>query len=48
VLYNNRNKFLPALSFYAYRAELNKDNRVALDVDFTAKEDELEYYTDLV
>jgi hypothetical protein len=48
VLYNNRDKFLSALRSYAYRAELNKDKKVALDIDFTIKEDKLEYYISLV
>jgi hypothetical protein len=48
ILYSNRDESLSALRFYTYRAELNKDKKVTLDVDFTIKEDKLEYYTDLV
>jgi hypothetical protein len=48
VLYSNRDEFLSALRFYARGAELNKDKKVALDADFTAKEDKLEYYIGLV
>jgi hypothetical protein len=44
----NRDKSLPAFRLYARGAELNKDKKVALDADFTAKEDELEYYISLV
>jgi hypothetical protein len=44
----NRDESLPVLCFYAYRAKLNKDKKVALDIDFTAKEDKLEYYISLV
>jgi hypothetical protein len=40
----NRDESLPAFCFYARRAELNKDEEVALDTDFTTKEDKLEYY----
>jgi hypothetical protein len=43
----NKNESLSALRLYAYRAELNKDKKVALDADFTAKEDKLEYYAGL-
>jgi hypothetical protein len=48
VLYNNRDKSLSAFRSYAREAKLNKDKKVALDADFTAEEDELEYYTGLV
>jgi hypothetical protein len=48
VLYSNRDKFLYILYSYTHRAELNKDKEVALDADFTAKEDKLEYYASLV
>jgi hypothetical protein len=48
VLYSNRDKSLPVLYFYAYKAKLNKDKKVALNADFTIKEDKLEYYIDLV
>jgi hypothetical protein len=48
VLYYNRDKFLSALCSYAYRAELNKDKKVALNTNFTTKEDKLEYYINLV
>jgi hypothetical protein len=48
VLYSNRDKFLLTLRLYAYKAELNKDKKVTLDADFTAKEDKLEYYISLV
>jgi hypothetical protein len=48
VLYNNKDKFLSALCFYTYKAKLNKDKKVTLDVDFTTKEDKLEYYISLV
>jgi hypothetical protein len=44
----NRNESLPALRSYAYGAELNKDKEVALDADFTTKEDKLEYYISLI
>jgi hypothetical protein len=44
----NRDEFLPVLCLYARGAELNKDEEVALDADFTAKKDELEYYAGLV
>jgi hypothetical protein len=44
---SNRDEFLSAPRSHAYGAELNKDKEVALDADFTAKEDELEYYTGL-
>jgi hypothetical protein len=44
----NRDEFLSALCFYARGAELNKDKEVALNADFTAKEDKLEYYVSLV
>jgi hypothetical protein len=47
VLRSNRDKFLSAFCSYAYKAEFNKDKKVALNADFTAKEDELEYYTSL-
>jgi hypothetical protein len=45
---DNKDKSLSALCFYAYRAKLNKDKKVALNVDFTTKEDKLEYYISLV
>jgi hypothetical protein len=45
---DNRDESLSALCFYAREAKLNKDEKVALDVDFTAKENELEYYISLV
>jgi hypothetical protein len=45
---DNKNKFLFALYFYAREAKLNKDKKVALDADFTAKEDKLEHYISLV
>jgi hypothetical protein len=45
---DNRDESLPALRPYARGAELNEDEEVALDADFTAKEDELEYYVSLV
>jgi hypothetical protein len=48
VLRDNRDKFLSVLCFYARGAEFNKDKKVALDVDFTAKEDKLEYYISLI
>jgi hypothetical protein len=48
VLYNNRDKFLSILCFYVYRAKLNKDKKVTLNIDFTTKEDKLEYYISLV
>jgi hypothetical protein len=48
VLCSNRDKFLPVLCLYACRAELNKDKKVALDADFTAEEDKLEYYISLI
>jgi hypothetical protein len=44
----NRDESLSVLRSYAYKAELNKGNKVTLDADFTAKEDELEYYAGLV
>jgi hypothetical protein len=44
----NRDEFLPAFRSYTRGAELNKDKEVALDADYTAKEDELEYYRSLV
>jgi hypothetical protein len=44
----NRDEFLPVSRLYARGAESNKDKKVALDADFTAREDELEYYIDLV
>jgi hypothetical protein len=43
----NRDESLPVFHFYARGAELNKDEEVALDADFTAEEDELEYYASL-
>jgi hypothetical protein len=43
----NRDEFLFTSRFYARGAELNKDKKVALDADFTTKEDELEYYASL-
>jgi hypothetical protein len=48
VLRGNRDKSLPVLRLYARRTKLNKDKKVALDIDFTTKEDELEYYASLV
>jgi hypothetical protein len=48
VLRGNRDKSLPVLYSYAHGAKLNKDKKVTLDADFTAKEDELEYYISLV
>jgi hypothetical protein len=48
VLCNNRDKSLSVLRSYAYKAKLNKDKKIALDTDFTAKEDKLEYYIGLV
>jgi hypothetical protein len=47
VLYSNKDKSLLIFRSYAYRAELNKDKKVALDTDFTTKEDKLEYYISL-
>jgi hypothetical protein len=44
----NRDESLPAPRLYAHEAKLNKDKEVALDADFTAKEDELEYYVGLL
>jgi hypothetical protein len=44
----NRDESLPAFCLYACGAKLNKDKEVALDADFTAKEDKLEYYISLV
>jgi hypothetical protein len=44
----NRDESLSAFRLYARGAKLNKDEEVALDADFTAKEDKLEYYTSLV
>jgi hypothetical protein len=44
----NRDESLSASRLYARRAELNEDKEVALDADFTAKEDKLEYYVSLV
>jgi hypothetical protein len=44
----NRDESLPAPCLYAHEAKLNKDEEVASDADFTAKEDELEYYAGLV
>jgi hypothetical protein len=44
----NRDESLSALHLYARGAKLNKDKKVALDADFTAKEDKLEYYISLV
>jgi hypothetical protein len=43
----NRDESLPALRLYARGAELNKDEEVASDADFTAEEDKLEYYASL-
>jgi hypothetical protein len=48
VLYSNRDEFLSALRSYARGAKLNKDKKIALNADFTIKEDKLEYYTGLV
>jgi hypothetical protein len=48
VLYSNRDEFLSTLYSYAHRAKLSKDEEVTLDVDFTTKEDKLEYYINLV
>jgi hypothetical protein len=48
VSHGNRDKFLSAFYLYTRGAELNKDKEVALDTDFTAKEDKLEYYISLV
>jgi hypothetical protein len=48
VLCGNRDEFLSALYLYAYRAKLNKDKKVTLDIDFTTKEDKLEYYISLI
>jgi hypothetical protein len=45
---SNRDEFLSALCFYARRAKLNKDKKVALNIDFTIKKDKLEYYISLV
>jgi hypothetical protein len=44
----NRDEFLSIFYFYTRGAKLNKDKKVALDTDFTAKEDKLEYYISLV
>jgi hypothetical protein len=44
----NRDKSLFSFCLHARGAELNKDEEVALNADFTAKEDKLEYYTSLV
>jgi hypothetical protein len=44
----NRDESLSVLRFYARRTKLNKDKKVASDTDFTAKEDELEYYVSLI
>jgi hypothetical protein len=44
----NRDESLSISRFYTYRAKLNKDKKVTLDIDFTAEEDELEYYISLV
>jgi hypothetical protein len=48
VLYSNKDKSLSALCFYAYKAKLNKDKKIALNIDFTTKKDKLEYYISLV
>jgi hypothetical protein len=48
VSHGNRDESLPALRSHARRAKLNEDKKVASDADFTAEEDELEYYTGLV
>jgi hypothetical protein len=48
VLHGDRDEFLPAPRPYARGAKLNKDKKVALDADFTAKEDKLEYYISLI
>jgi hypothetical protein len=48
VLYSNKDESLSAFCPYAHRAKLNKDKKIALDTDFTTKEDKLEYYIDLV
>jgi hypothetical protein len=44
----NRDESLSALRLYARGAKLNKDKEVALNIDFTTKEDKLEYYISLV
>jgi hypothetical protein len=44
----NRDESLSVSCLYARGAELNKDKKVALDADFTVKEDKLEYYASLV
>jgi hypothetical protein len=43
----NRDKFLSAPRLYARGAKLNKDKKVVSEADFTAKENELEYYVSL-
>jgi hypothetical protein len=48
VLYSNRDKFLSILRLYTYKAKLNKDKKVALNIDFTTKNNELEYYISLI
>jgi hypothetical protein len=45
---SNKDESLSALCLYAYKTKFNKDKKVALDVNFTAKEDKLEYYVSLV
>jgi hypothetical protein len=44
----NRDESLSAPRLHARGAELNKDEEVASDADFTTEEDELEYYASLV